>query len=74
MLQNLQSLFGTCCIGEAMPGANEVELLTALAEALPLRAAIEKAPAAVLGQDEKYENKPEPGLDATPNFTPGPRR
>lgn len=71
MLQELQSLFGLSCIDEAMPAAGEEDRITALLDAAPLRAAIEKAPVVTLGQTQTFEDKPAPEPTMAPSFAPG---
>lgn len=68
----LRPLFGLTCTGEAMPEGSEADCSAALADAAPLRAAMERLPAPVLTQ-APLPAPPPPTLDHTPapSFTPG---
>lgn len=73
----LRPLFGLTCTGEAMPEGSEADCAAALAEAAPLRAAMERLPAPVLTQ-APVPAPPPPTLDHTPMPVPtygpgGPR-
>jgi hypothetical protein len=67
----LQPLFGLTCVGEAMPPGADPECAAALAEAAPLRAAVERAPSPAERQDYTDGLRP-PGPDAVPDYDPSP--
>ena len=73
----LRPLFGLTCVGEAMPPGSDIDCAAALAEASPLRAAVERAPAPGPSASPGYDlstPSPEPDLSPSPSYAPGMRR
>lgn len=70
----LHPLFGPSCFDEALPGGQDPDCQAAMAEAEPLRAAMEKAPAPV--REATLDNKPDfvPGNEPSPGPSFSPRR
>lgn len=69
----LSPLVGTSCNDEAMPPGTDMDCSSALFDAEPLRAAMERTPMALVA-DESYENRPSFDPGATPSMGMGPRR
>lgn len=69
-------LFGTTCVGEAMPPGTDPECSFALSEAAPLRAVVERAPAPAQVSDRTFDQRPpapEPEFSPGPSYGPGRR-